>query len=220
MARRIEEIKLDDCAHHGMYAMLGVSAEEGRLLDLHQNKSRFLYRYAGSLTEKSVVACFQALDRTAGPIVLLNTRAERPKTVQVDCLLGHEAFEIKWRDATTDGDHVAKERMKVQIIADAGYVPVKLAFFEPQRAQARKIQASLAQLFADQGGHYYAGQAAWDYVHQRTGVDLWAQLRGLGGPDVAMLAPAALPPLLPAPLPYLPGALAWSGQEHLGAGLR
>lgn len=37
-----------------------------------------------------------------------NTLGVRPKTFEIDALVDQLAFEIKWRDATTDGDHDSK----------------------------------------------------------------------------------------------------------------
>lgn len=38
---RIEEMKLDDTSHYLLYRVLGVSNEEGNLIDIYQNKGRF-----------------------------------------------------------------------------------------------------------------------------------------------------------------------------------
>ena len=46
--RRVEEMKDDDCSHYLLYRVLGISDREGRLIDLYQNKGRFLYKYAGA----------------------------------------------------------------------------------------------------------------------------------------------------------------------------
>ncbi len=34
---------------------------------------------------------------------------EKIKTREIDCLANNKAYEIKWKDATTDGDHINKE---------------------------------------------------------------------------------------------------------------
>ena len=47
------------------------------------------------------------------------------------------------------------------------------------RAQAIKIQQTLETLYKGVNGQYYFGDAAWDYVKQRTGVDLFAILKTL-----------------------------------------
>lgn len=95
-----------------------------------------------------------------------------PKTVEIDCLVGNMAYEIKWKDATTDGDHIKKEHKRVQIIKEAGYIPVRIMFFEPNREQAIKIQDKLKKLYEDIGGEYYFGEDAWNYLKKETGIDL------------------------------------------------
>ena len=103
---------------------------------------------------------------------LPNTIDKSPKTVEIDCLVGKRAYEIKWKDATTDGDHIKKEHKRVKIIKDAGYVPIRIMFFEPNRDQAIKIQAKLKKLYEDIGGEYYSGEDAWRYLKKETGIDL------------------------------------------------
>jgi len=45
-------------------------------------------------------------------------------------------------------------------------------FYYPNRAQAIKIQQTLETLDKGVKGQYYYGDAAWQYVKKRTGVDL------------------------------------------------
>lgn len=52
-------------------------------------------------------------------------------------------------------------------------------FYYPNRAQAIKIQQTLETLYKGVSGQYYFGDAAWDYVKRRTGVDLLAILKTL-----------------------------------------
>lgn len=94
-----------------LYRVLKVSLEEGELIDVYQNKGRFLYNYAGSFLEEATILCFKY---KFGEDILThfripNTIGQRPKTFEIDCLVGNNAHEIKWRDATTDGDHITKE---------------------------------------------------------------------------------------------------------------
>ena len=56
-------------------------------------------------------------------------------------------LEIKWRDATTDGDHITKEHTRIRAIRDAGYKPVRVMFYYPNRAQAMRIQQTLESLY-------------------------------------------------------------------------
>ncbi len=101
-----------------------------------------------------------------------NTLGRRPKTFEIDCLVGAFAHEIKWRDATTDGDHIAKEHMRVKVIKEAGYTPVRVMFYYPQRLQAQRIQETLETLYAGIGGKYCCGDAAWAYIKDFAGIDL------------------------------------------------
>lgn len=105
----------------------------------------------------------------------------RPRTFGVDCLAEGEAIEVKWRDATTDGDHVLKEHGRIAAIAEAGYVPVRIMYFYPNRQQAIRIQQALETLYAGKGGRYLHGAAACDHVRERTGIDLKGILERIAG---------------------------------------
>ena len=87
-------------------------------------------------------------------------------------MIGKRAIELKWKDATTDGDHIKKEHKRVRIIQKAGYTPVRIMFFEPNRGQAIRIQAKLKELYSNLGGEYYSGEKAWEYLKNDTGIDL------------------------------------------------
>lgn len=176
---RVEDMDEDDKSHFLIYQVLGVSDEEGRLIDVYQNKGRFLYRYAGSFLENVAKLCFKSTYPESGALRIENTQGRRPRTFEIDCLVGSDALEIKWRDATTDGDHITKEHTRIQAISAAGYTPIRVMFYYPNRDQAVKIQKTLETLYAGIGGRYYFGDAAWAYVHERTGVDLKAILEEL-----------------------------------------
>ncbi len=105
-----------------------------------------------------------------------NTIGRRPKTFEIDCLVRNEAFEIKWRDATTDGDHITKEHTRAKVIQETGYIPIRIMFYYPNRAQAIRIQDTLKTVYTGLGGEYYAGDGAWSYVRTKTDVDLQAIL--------------------------------------------
>lgn len=169
---REEEMKNDDTAHYLLYRVLGVTNEEGRMIDLYQNKGRFLYKYAGTFLEEATAICIKKRYPDAAKTRITNTMGARPKTFEIDCLVGTLAHEIKWRDATTDGDHITKEHTRVQVIKEYGYTPVRIMFYYPQRAQARKIQETLETLYRGVGGKYYYGDAAWKYILEFTGIDL------------------------------------------------
>lgn len=162
----------DDVSHYLIYRVLGISHHEGQQIDLYQNKGRFLYKYAGSFLEQATKLCFEHAFPESGSTRIPNTRGQRPKTFEIDCLVGNDALEIKWKDATTDGDHITKEHTRIQVIADAGYTPIRIMFYYPNRQQAMRIQQALETLYNGIGGHYHYGDGAWTYVHQRTGIDL------------------------------------------------
>lgn len=171
---RTEEMLIDDVSHYLIYRVLGISFAEGQKIDLYQNKGRFLYKYAGSFLEQATKKCFEYAFPESGSLRIPNTRGQRPKTFEIDCLVGNDALEIKWRDATTDGDHITKEHTRIQVIADAGYIPIRVMFYYPNRQQAMRIQQTLETLYQGIGGHYHYGDGAWEYVRERTGVDLKA----------------------------------------------
>jgi len=179
ITQRVEEMENDDKSHFLVYRVLGITDTEGRLIDIYQNKGRFLYRYAGAFLEEAVKLCFQDKFPAADAIRIPNAFGRLPKTFEIDCLIDRDAIEIKWRDATTDGDHITKEHTRIKAIAEAGYTPVRVMFYYPNRAQAVRIQQTLETLYTGIGGKYYYGDKAWEYVKQQTSIDLKAILEKL-----------------------------------------
>ena len=173
---RVEEMKHDDTSHYLLYRVLGVTDEEGNLIDLYQNKGRFLYKYAGAFLEEAATICMKHKFPDSAKTKIPNTLGQRPKTFEIDCLVGTLAHEIKWRDATTDGDHITKEHTRVKVIQQKGYTPIRVMFYYPQRAQAIRIQETLETLYNGIGGKYYYGDTAWKYIKDFTGIDLLAIL--------------------------------------------
>lgn len=176
---RLREMKADDRSHYLIYRVLGIGDQEGRLVDEYQNKGRFLYKYAGSFLGDAAKLCFLEKFPESGSVRVPNTQGRRPKTFEIDCLVGTDALEIKWRDATTDGDHITKEHTRIQAIVDAHYTPIRVMFYYPNRAQAIRIQQALETLYKGVGGKYFFRDAAWKYVKDRTGVDLHRILQKL-----------------------------------------
>ena len=168
-----KEMQKDNNEHYLIYNALGFTSKEGYQIDYQQNVGRFLYKYAGSLLEELAIKCMKdAYPNAEIKVKLPNTIDRSPKTVEIDCLIGNKAYEIKWKDATTDGDHIKKEHKRVQIIKEAGYIPIRIMFFYPNRDQAIKIQEKLRKLYKDIGGEYYSGEDAWKYLKKETGIDL------------------------------------------------
>ena len=170
VGQRLAEMEQDDRSHVLIYQVLGIGAAEGKLIDVYQNKGRFLYKYAGSFLEEAAKLCFKQKFPESGPVRVPNTRGQRPRLFGVDCLVGRDALEIKWRDATTDGDHITKEHARMQAVRDAGYKPVRVMFYYPNRDQAMRIQQALESLYHSVQGEYHCGDAAWAYrepAHRR-----------------------------------------------------
>lgn len=179
MDNRVREMEADDKSHFLIYQVLGVTDDEGHLIDVYQNKGRFLYNSAGRFLENAAKICFKHKFSESGSLRIPNTQGQRPKTFEIDCLVDPDAIEIKWRDATTDGDHITKEHTRIRAVGDAGYKPIRVMFYYPNRTQARKIQEALETLYKGVGGEYYFGDAAWSYVKTRTGIDLHGILKKL-----------------------------------------
>ena len=157
---RVVEMELDDTSHYLIYRVLGISDGEGKLIDLYQN------------LEEAAFICFKYKYSKAKKVKIINTQGSKPKTFEIDCLIETNAHEIKWRDATTDGDHITKEHTRVQVIKAKGYIPIRVMFYYPQRTQAKKIQETLETLYKGIGGKYYVGDSAWAYIKEYTDIDL------------------------------------------------
>lgn len=176
---RVAEMKMDDTSHYLIYRVLGITDQEGELIDIYQNKGRFLYKYAGSFLEEAAKVCFKVKYPDSGSQRIPNTEGQRPKTFEIDCVVGQDALEIKWRDATTDGDHITKEHTRLKAVKKSGFHPIRVMFYYPNRQQAIRIQQTLQTLYEGMDGEYHFGDAAWTYVKDKTDVDLLAILKEL-----------------------------------------
>ena len=169
---RKEEMLEDDNSHYLIYRVLGISNKRGQLIDQYQNTGRFLYKYAGSFLEEAAVLCFHFNNLKGKRTLVDNNVGSKPKTFEIDFLDDNSAIEIKWRDATTDGDHITKEHTRVECITSYGYKPIRVMFYYPQRTQAIKIQKILATYYKGVKGEYYGGDEAWKFIKNYTGYDL------------------------------------------------
>ena len=75
-ARR-EEMKVDDNSHYLLYCVLGISAQEGQLIDVYQNTGRFFYKYAGSFLEDAATLCFNFMFSASVKIRVENNKLMR-----------------------------------------------------------------------------------------------------------------------------------------------
>src|SRR4051812_28941632 len=80
---RLVEMVDDDRSHALIYQVLGVSGQEGRLVDEYQNKGRFLYKYAGSFLEAAAKLCFLETYPDSAPSRVPNTQGRRPKMFEI-----------------------------------------------------------------------------------------------------------------------------------------
>ncbi len=58
-------------------------------------------------------------------------------------------------------------------------------FYYPHRQQAIRIQQTLETLYKGINGEYYYGESAWNYVTERTGIDLKAILQRIADKNTA-----------------------------------
>jgi hypothetical protein len=184
MNKRLVDMEADDNSHYLIYRVLGISLHEGQEIDKYQNKGRFLYNCAGGFLESAAKMCFSHKYPDARRLRIPNTAGNRPKTFEIDCVIKADAFEIKWRDATTDGDHIIKEHTRLKAVASAGYKPIRIMFYYPNREQAVRIQQTLETLYKGENGEYHYGRSAWGFVHSYTGVDLEGILRRIADEKV------------------------------------
>jgi hypothetical protein len=173
---RVAEMAKDDRSHTLIYRVLGISDAEGERIDVYQNKGRLLYNAAGRFLQEAAMLCFVRKFPKAGKASVPNTHGRRPKTFEIDCLIRKDAL---------DGDHITKEHTRMQAVCDAGYKPVRVMFYYPNREQAVRIQKTLESLYKSVQGEYHYADAAWAYVKQRTGVDLLGILRDLAAERTA-----------------------------------
>ena len=98
---RKKEMESDDNSHYLIYRVLGISVEDGKLIDEYQNTGRFLYKYAGSFLEEAASICLFFANPSGSKTTVENTLGSRPKRVEIDFLNNSDAVEIKWRDERT-----------------------------------------------------------------------------------------------------------------------
>lgn|SRR5574344_513393 len=169
---RTQDMESDDKSHFLIYQVLGISESEGNLIDIYQNKGRFVYKYAGSFLEEAAIFCLKYKYPNGAKTKIPNTLGTKPSTYEIDFLNNSDAIEIKWRDATTDGDHITKEHTRVKVISKHNYKPIRIMFYYPQREQAIRIQETLKTLYKGIQGEYYAGDEAWSFIKKYTDIDL------------------------------------------------
>ena len=134
------EMKKDDISHYMIYSILGIDKKIGQQIDAYQNLGRFVYNHAGSFLETASLICFKSnFPKSKEKFRIPNTISDKPKTFEIDCLINKNAYEIKWRDSTTDGDHINKENMRIQVIKKQAINLFALCFFFQIESKQRKF---------------------------------------------------------------------------------
>jgi hypothetical protein len=167
------EIKSEVNAHWELYQLLGgFDKSESFNVDFYQNVGRFFFKYAGSMLEEMVIEIIKN-KKKAEKIYIENTISTNPKKFEIDCFVKEDnrGHEIKWRDATTDGDHKKKEETKLKQLEKNNIIPVKIMFYMPEREQAKKIQTNIIKLYKVKG-FSYVGDEAWKYITDYCGFNL------------------------------------------------
>ena len=171
---RKDKIQLEENRHWEIYELLGdFDKEESFKVDYYQNAGRYFFRHCGSMLEEMVIKIIKN-KKYAEKTYIENTISTNPKRFEIDCFVkeDNKGHEIKWRDATTDGDHRKKEETKLKQMIKNGIKPVKLMFYMPEREQAKKIQLSIIELY-NQTGESHVGKQAWSYLKNYCDFDLY-----------------------------------------------
>ncbi len=165
---RLEEMDGDLNEHFIIYKVLGIHDDEHMIIDKYQNIGRFLFKYAGALLED-----IARISLGGEKIKFENSISSSPKKFEIDCYTedDNKAHEIKWKDATTDGDHDKKEHNKIKAIIKEGYIPVRVMFFMPERKNAIDIQNKIISLY-DKYGEVYVGNDAFQYIKDYSSIDI------------------------------------------------
>lgn len=155
--------------HFEMYHVLGISDEEALLMEQGHYKVRVVAANLGRLVEDALVLAMTVSLPGAKPKYrLANVLSDRPKKYEIDCLIDNLAVEIKFRETTTDGDHARKEMGKLKSVIEHGLVPVRLVMYGQPNGYER--------LYEEFGGVYLVGEKAWNWVQEKTGLDVHALL--------------------------------------------
>lgn len=169
---RVSKIKEEDPDYYELVNLFGYSDEEAEDIDIKHNIGRFLFANLGRLLEELSNTLLKNA-KGGKELKITNPADSPPEKFQIDCVVDsdNKAHEIKWRDATTDGDHVKKEENKISAIENLGYIPVRVMFYRPKRKQAQRICDKVARLYRSEG-EAYIGDDAWEYIENYTSFDL------------------------------------------------
>lgn len=156
--------------HHQMYELF-YSKNELKLMEKYHNMARILSANMGRIFDSIVK--FIIIDIEGGQTEYWNNTNSNPKKFEIDVVNNYKkiAYEIKWRDAGTDGDHKSKEFRKVDLIKSRGYTPIRLTFFLPELERSAKAQKDIIDYYSLKGLSY-TGKKAFEYINNLAKIDL------------------------------------------------
>ena len=169
--KRMEKVRKEIPEYYEIMELYGFGKDDCMELDVYHNTSRLTFRSLGKLLEDLTTTVFS--HTKGGNPLTLNNPNPPPTTFYIDWVIPNEnrVYEIKWRDATTDGDHVRKEEAKISAISSSGYKPIRVMYYRPTRAQAKAICDRVTALY-EKHGEAYIGKDAWNHIKIYTGFDL------------------------------------------------
>lgn len=160
-----------DNPHHVIYSMF-LSSDEVKRMEHYWNLGRIISSNAGQMFDSIIKFLLSSI--IPGKSTNIENPNGHPKFFEIDHLSidNNLAYEIKWRDAGTDGDHLKKEFNKVDAVLKLGYKPIRLTFFMPELKLSNDSQKKIIEYYKDNGGEAYTGNDAFKYIENLTGCDL------------------------------------------------
>ena len=166
------QIKMDnfDNPHHFIYKIFYTS-EKIKEMEYYHNVARILSSNVGRLFDEIIKFSITTIE--GGRSTYIVNPTGKPKKFEIDILNENKkiAYEIKWRDAGTDGDHKNKEFRKVDLIKQMGYKPIRLTFYLPELVQSLLTQKNIINYYKTHG-EAYTGEEAFDYINKMANIDL------------------------------------------------
>ena len=156
--------------HHLVYELF-YDKKELKLMEKYHNRARILSTNAGRIFDTAVK--FIITDVEGGKSEYINNPNQHPSRFEID-VINHDkkiAYEIKLRDAGTDGDHTNKEFRKVDLLVEQGYTPIRLTFFMPELERSLKSQTQIINYYGKYG-KTYTQDKAFEYINQMADIDL------------------------------------------------
>ena len=160
-----------DNPHHLIYSLF-LSPEEIKKMEYYWNLGRIISSNSGQMFDTAIKFLLSSF--IPGKSTNIKNPNGHPKYFEIDHLSidNNVAYEIKWRDAGTDGDHLKKEFNKVDAVIKLGYKPIRLTFFMPELKLSNYNQKRIISYYKENNGEAYTGEDAFKYIKTLTGYDL------------------------------------------------